>query len=370
MSLISKKEDVIPHLLDSLQEEVFCDMKIVATDGEISANRTILSLRSEYFKTMFFSQHNYVEGQTRRVKLPYSKDVLEKLVLYLYGGEMDRGNMSLSSLLQMMDLLDLVILPSELSIIEEYVETNIKAGTFPVSDCLKALVICSEKARQNVGDHLMSYLGKQFRKFSESREVGTLSQPIITRLLEEGQGDNSQAIYRLRTLINWLSVNTMEDEIKNEVIQLLELESFTFEELASDVRKSGLFSTDLIMDRMDQLYKQRGKEVKDMLPITISSAGPSAEHRGECLGLYDFIGRHNNAPAYRQRNTDPLTQRFLYKSMAGMWSVGPKLVPQCRGWLFSNSKTPSVPLDNWRFLKDDSWVPDRKLTITRGSLPV
>ena len=86
--LLNKEMEVSKDILSHLQDEELCDVKIVGTDGEIPANKTILIMRSQYFRSMFSSNNNFVESQAGSVKLPYTKAVVEKVVLYLYSGEM------------------------------------------------------------------------------------------------------------------------------------------------------------------------------------------------------------------------------------------------------------------------------------------
>ena len=40
----------------------------ICFDGEIEPNKTILSMRSQYFRSMFSSNNNFVESQTQSVK--------------------------------------------------------------------------------------------------------------------------------------------------------------------------------------------------------------------------------------------------------------------------------------------------------------
>ena len=88
--LIRNKSQVNKDLLDSLGKEEFCDVKIEAQDGEIAASKLILSIRSEYFSRMFSPKSNFVENSTGRVKFPYPLVVVERVITYLYCGEMDR----------------------------------------------------------------------------------------------------------------------------------------------------------------------------------------------------------------------------------------------------------------------------------------
>ena len=81
--LLEKKSGVNKDLLASLGKEEFCDIKIEANDGEVAASKLILSIRSDYFCRMFSSNNNFVESSTGSVKLPYPRDVVEKVVIYL-----------------------------------------------------------------------------------------------------------------------------------------------------------------------------------------------------------------------------------------------------------------------------------------------
>ena len=103
MPLLNDKLEVSRDLLAHLEDPDFSDVKIEASDGEVSANRTILSLRSQYFRSMFSANNNFVESSTGRVKLPYPKAVIAKVVIYLYSGEMDCADMALRSLLDLLD---------------------------------------------------------------------------------------------------------------------------------------------------------------------------------------------------------------------------------------------------------------------------
>ena len=48
----------------------------------------------------------------------------------------------------------------------------------------------------------------------------------------------------------------MDADKKAKVLEIFDFESFTVEELASVVRKSGLYPSDKIITRMEQLYNE------------------------------------------------------------------------------------------------------------------
>ena len=60
--------------------------------------------------------------------------------------------------------------------------------------------------------------------------------------------------------------------------------------------------------------------------LLVTSAGPSAEHQGDMLGVYMEAGTHNNSPYYKQ--VDTTTERkdgeehVIYRSKARGWVIG------------------------------------------------
>ena len=137
---INKPDDVTKCLLDSLQNPEFCDIKIVGSDGGvIAASKLLLRLRSSYFHCMFSQQSNFVESRDSTVELPFTKAVLEKLVRYLYSGQLACEDMSLPSLRELMRLLDFVNLCNEFSSVEIFTREKVNIGKFSLSDCVEAL---------------------------------------------------------------------------------------------------------------------------------------------------------------------------------------------------------------------------------------
>ena len=58
--LVKDPTEVCKDLLAHLQDSEFNDIKIEASDGEVPANKAILSMRSQYFRSMFSTTSNFV----------------------------------------------------------------------------------------------------------------------------------------------------------------------------------------------------------------------------------------------------------------------------------------------------------------------
>ena len=260
---------MLSHLGDILARQdspECCDVMLVGTDGEIPGNKTILSMLSSYFHHMF-SEDN-VESQPVRVELPYTKAALEKIVINLYIGELECQGMTLSDLLSLLSGLFDMDLHSDFSAVDFFTTKNIKSGKFSLADCVKSLDKysrddCSPLPLGTVWDSLITHLGENIQLVED---IGILSEPMIIRLINEGKGVKSQAIHRVKAFIAWLSVNKMEEKIKEEVIRTFDIKDFSHEELASDdIRKAGFFSTDQIIDRMEDIHQDKDQELKEMI---------------------------------------------------------------------------------------------------------
>ena len=68
----------------------------------------------------------------------------------------------------------------------------------------------------------------------------------------------------MNTLVTWLSVNSVDDEVKEEFLQTLDFDHFTSKELASDVRQSGLYAAGKIIERMENLFEMKNMEFETL----------------------------------------------------------------------------------------------------------
>ena len=257
--LIDQELCVTKDIVGHLNDPEFWDVKIVGSDGVIPVNKTILSMRSQYFRSMFSEKNNFVESQAGSVKMHYPKAVLDKVILYLYSAQLDCDEMSLRAMMDLLEIFNLMNLPSEYGKVEAYTLDNIKKGKYPMSDCLKYLEDSSKLGLVVIWEALLSHLGGNFITISEFEEVKSLPEPMILGLLQEKSEERSQTILRFKTFALWLSANSMDDAAKSEVLRLFNFDDFTFKELTSDVQMSGLYPVDKIMARMEKLYEAKNK---------------------------------------------------------------------------------------------------------------
>ena len=267
--LLKSQQSISSALLASLEDPEFCDVRIESSDGgEIKANKAILRIRSEYFNRMFSPSNNFVESSTGLCKLPYPSVLVKRVINCLYSGEMDLDDLALEQLLDLLGLLDLMNLTEEFKQVERYTEANINIppsinNRFSKSEMLKNLDKCFAMRMENLGETLLTCIGCYIAGFCQLEEVGLLSETMIIRLLQENKESYQRTILRLKTFVTWLSTNSMNEEKKDEVLETFDFDFFTLEQLGSDVRTSGLYSSNKILTRMEKLCEENEKKFKE-----------------------------------------------------------------------------------------------------------
>ena len=290
--LMEEHQSVCSDLLDSLDKPEFCDIRIVSSDGEIPASKAILSIRSEYFCRMFSPDNNFVESSTGRCKLPYPRAVVIKVITYLYSGKLDVGDLALAQLLDLLELLNLMNLTQEFKEVESFAILKIEHFKLSFSECLKNLDKCSKMRMETLGETLVNHLGSGHHHWFQLKEIGVLSETMMVRLLQESKSRSSSAIiWRFQTFVTWLSANSMNADKKDEILETFDFKLFTVRELASVVRTSGLYSSDKIIARMEEICKEN---VDEMVSLEVQSRDKDDEIEAlkEEMENKDFVIDH------------------------------------------------------------------------------
>ena len=103
--------------------------------------------------------------------------------------------------------------------------------------------------------------------------------------------------------------------------------------------------------------------------ILVTSAGPSAEHHGDRLGLFREEGTHNNSPYFRQLNYLRRDKKniFFYRCTDRGWRIGLGLDGAIG--LKNQNSTASIPRSGWTCLKGGKYVEDPHVRITADLPP-
>ena len=245
-------------LLKSLRDgNQYNDVNIFLHDGELEASKFVLSSRSEYFYKMFDKSHEFQENHQRDVKVSCKKVVMEKILTYLYGGEMSIDGLSLIDAVELLDMLRLMVLEDAFNLAEKELMEKIKNESFTLGVCLNTIpLVFSTKLRRTFFG-LMDFIWSNLETVLEEHDedIQHLSPDILKSYVrdEELQPNygrtNKQFIYGLKFFSKWYEIHhdiipvsaSMFKTVLKDEIRLVDLTTFEVEDLLGCVKKSKLF---------------------------------------------------------------------------------------------------------------------------------
>ena len=121
------------------------DITFMTMNGEITANKDILSARSDYFATMFNGTNNskFIEGQTKTIDMKHvEKVVMQTVIDYLFTGKLIFSQLQLKQQLCLIDLLRLYMLNEELESVKNHIMTQ--NNIFKTLDVIEGFILAKE----------------------------------------------------------------------------------------------------------------------------------------------------------------------------------------------------------------------------------
>ena len=174
------KEDLSRDMMRMLANGSTNDVKIILDDGEIRAHREILALRCEYFAATFrWSEGNNQEGSGDIKIQDCSKEVMERVIEFLFSGVKRFKDLGLLQLLELVNQVRKLMLKDDMRLkIEDYIRDDVicmakwERGEDGVS-CLDLIIGVKNAENLNLDEI----------KRSLTKEIG---ENFITFMMKEG----------------------------------------------------------------------------------------------------------------------------------------------------------------------------------------
>ena len=264
-------------ILKMLERGSTNDVEIKLRDGEIVANKDILMARSEYFATML-SNNKFVEGETGSVDMSHcSKLVMEKIIKFLFSGEVTFDQMSLAHHLELILMTDMMLLTEFKDKVEDFVvdemertqETDpMKLGQL-IPDLISGLRLADQYNLTEIKEAIIHELHFDLRIIPDHVKASDSFKTLPFNFIKDiflcvCMFDTPSALLRLKAFMVWLSQNEVTEEQQKEIVESFNLEEFSAEELLTEVRDSGLFSAKKIDERMLELLNEKELKIKEL----------------------------------------------------------------------------------------------------------
>ena len=292
-NLANGREKFVTDILSMLKKESLNDVNIVLEDGEIRANKDVLSARSDYFATMFSNKdYKFIEGETNTVNMNFCKMVImEKIIHYLFSGDMSFHNLSLPLLVETMNVSSMMMLDELLLSIKELVlrlvpDSGVNCGFLP--DLVEGLMLAEQFKLEAIKDAIVKELFLSLADIPNVPEVVQNHEVffmlpanlMIEVFLADECGEDFEEVpttkQKFDAFVFWYSKNKLNcsDQDRRDITNSFNFKAFTGEELLTDVRKSGLYSVKKIDMRVLDILNGQQKDItyRDLRITTLQSS--------------------------------------------------------------------------------------------------
>ena len=259
---LTDRDMLVKDLLKMLEQGSLNDVKIKLSDGEIVANKDILMARSDYFAAMF-RNNNFIEGETGSADMSHcSKAVMERIIKFLFSGEVKFDKLSLPQLIELSYTTDMMLLPKFKDTLEDYARSYLVVNNEDndniqfLPEIISGLKLADEYNLTNLKEIIIWELNLCLDYDVRAKDYFStlpfnLMKDII--LCEDEYFFQSVQQEKLKAFMIWLSENEVSEEQKTEIVESFKFEDFTAEELLTSVRDSGLYSAKRIDERVLEL---------------------------------------------------------------------------------------------------------------------
>jgi len=308
-SFVNRRERFISNMMSMLTDGTTNDVKIVLNDGEIFANKDVLSAGSDYFATMFSNKEiKFIEGETKTVTFSHcSKAIMEKIIQYLFSGDLELHEVSLLDLVMMMSMTTMMMLDDLKEDIQQYIleiipRSGINYGILP--ELVESLMLAETLKLDTIKNAVVLELYQSLEDIPHIpdcvQNFEAFQQLPPTLLLYE-DGETHESVDEILTLddlddpnrfpmtkarfdsfVFWLSKNNdnCDNDDKKVITESFKFHDFTVEELLTDVKKSGLYSIEIIDKRLLEKFNHQERilaSTKQNLLLSIRKSSSNIE---------------------------------------------------------------------------------------------
>ena len=256
----------------------FNDVKIILGDGIVFANSAILSCASDYFATML-SSDKFVEGQTKEIIMKEygtTKEAMERIVNYIHCGDMDMEEIGFETLLELLSISKVLLMRTHslFNSLEAHIVFLISGFHISTKELLKGFMLVERYHMDSLRKHFVSCINAHigcgyydvniFKQFNVEMMKEILlfkykfkydpANPTAT-VKKWDQQPSSKA--RFQFFQDWYLKNQdCKEEDKKIILDSINLDDFTGEELLTVVKRSGLFSEEKIDKKCIEKFRK------------------------------------------------------------------------------------------------------------------
>ena len=290
-NIVNQDSEVDAELRDNFNEDMLAmlsqgssnDVRIILSDGEITANRDVLAARSEYFAAQFRWKEETKDDSDSTEITDCCKEVMERIIKYLFTGSIKFKDLGLMQLLELVNQVRKLLLKGDLQgLIEKVIREEVisfvkhkhsKSETLLNLNCTD-IIRGFQYADKFAIDGVRPLIFRSFVALLPwiiSRDDGaiaafsSLPSQIVMELFSHAQHmtipkRNQRGLYSalVRCFLAWYQQN--EDMCPNEkkkIFGMIDLDLVNASDLFQVVKPSGLFPDVEVDKRIIERLRER-----------------------------------------------------------------------------------------------------------------
>jgi len=275
-----EKNKTVEALVDSIDNGEHNDVDIIVEDGVIRASKLVLSSRLEYFQKMFSKKSQFQEQKENTVKFSCKKVVMKKILEHLYGGKLNFSGLSCVEIIELEDMLRFLLLQDAQKEVQKFLWSQLKNHKVSIPDCVDALEVAMSLKLSVSRNYLATDFFKRLDVVvtDHLEVVESMSSFIFCNIMrgivdhEKKSGFMSPMVQmeKLKFANHWyishISDFGLEDKSLKEkkffhfMQECFDLTKFKVNQLLGEVRKSKLFSDEVIYEAVNKLHESLENE--------------------------------------------------------------------------------------------------------------
>jgi len=254
------RQKILEQISEAFKSNLVNDVTFSLTDGSIvKSSKFMLCCRSEYFRSLLLTE--FKEKEMEVIPLQCDLPTFNIISDYIFEGIVDFTQYHVGCLLPAMEKTrEYRIADGKFSkAIEDYLINTLSSVT-PDADYVEKILQFSTDHQSFEG--LKEVATKVFianvNEMVKSEEFGNLSESALEAILKMKSTADVKELDFLESLVRWMKLQEhLTESSKTSLLSMIDLRKFAPEELVDNVRNYNLFSSDIILDIVNEQLRNR-----------------------------------------------------------------------------------------------------------------
>merc|ERR1712142_564183 len=264
VSVIDAKDKLLTDLLNAHQNGLVNDVTFICNDGvKLSSNKSMLSVRSPFFYTMFFGGFkNTVEEEIEFKSC--DSEVMKNVLDYVWSGIIDLESLCVEVILKLLETSRMLCLDTLVKGIGDYLIHNINTSKFSHDELLESLDFAMHNQFDALAQCLLFNIDKNLGRVAECSRFTMLTEASMISILTFSPRTSLESV-NFEAFLVWIKhKEEIVETTKNEMLNAFDLNKFDKAYLLNKVRRTGYFADEAIFDVLEVKEAEEQKKIRSL----------------------------------------------------------------------------------------------------------